>query len=85
MDDATELRSFLSKDLFDWLQGGDAVDACDALLLRASDVFENLPTDHTPSRPAPPVPRPPSPTPGRASCSSRPFAPPKSEEEIEQA
>ena len=82
MDDATELRSFLSKDLFDWLQGGDALDACDALLLRASDVFENLPTDHTPSWPAPPVPRPPSPTPGRASCSSRPFA---REEEIEQA
>ena len=48
MDDATELRSFLSKDLFDWLQGSDALDA---LLLSASDVYENLHTDHTPSLP----------------------------------
>ena len=42
MDDATELRS---KNLFDWLQGSDALDACDTLLLSASDVFENLHTD----------------------------------------
>ena len=62
MDDATELRSFLSKDLFDWLQGSDALDACDALLLSASEVYENLHTDHTPSLPVPPIPRPPSPT-----------------------
>ena len=61
MDDATELRSFLSKDLFDWLQGSDALDACGALLLSASDVYENLHTDHTPSLPVPPI-RPPSPT-----------------------
>ena len=61
MDDATELRSFLSKDLFDWLQGSDALDACDALLLSASDVYENLHTDHTPSLPVPPIPRPPNP------------------------
>ena len=58
MDDATELRSFLSKDLIDWLQGSDALDACDALLLSASDVYENLHTDHTPSLPVPPIPRP---------------------------
>ena len=64
MDDATELRSFLSKDLFDWLQGSDALDACDALLLSASDVYENLHTDHTPSLRVPPIPRPPSPTTG---------------------
>ena len=62
MDDATEIRSFLCKDLFDWLQGSDALDACDALLLSASDVYENLHTDHTPSLPVPPIPRPPSPT-----------------------
>ena len=53
MDDATELRSFLSKDLFDWLQGSDALDACDALLPSASNVYENLHTDHTPSLPVP--------------------------------
>ena len=41
MDDATELRSFLSKDLFDWLQGSDALDACDALLL-SKDLFDWL-------------------------------------------
>ena len=74
-DNTTELRSFLSKDLFNWLQGGDTLDTCDALLLSASDVFKNSPTDHTPCRPAPPVPRPPIPTPGCASFSSRPFAP----------
>ena len=27
-DDTAEPHSFLSKDLFDWLQGGDALDAC---------------------------------------------------------
>ena len=85
------LRGFLSEKLFDWLKN-DSLDGYDNLLLSASDEFESLtprarhleslahapPKDHTPAVTL-------SRTPGCVASSSRPFAAPRSEKEIEQA
>ena len=85
------LRGFLSEKLFDWLKS-DSLDGYDNLLLSASDEFESPmprarhlellahapPKDHTPAVTL-------SRTPRCVASSSRPFAAPRSEKEIEQA
>ena len=88
-EDTAGLRGFLSEYLFDWLKG----DEIDNLFLRAYDEFESSEAPRSHESVAQPedratssaqlVPRPqPSSTPTSAQAVSRPFAVPKSDQEI---